>query len=146
VAGNIYPDNPRSLTKIEIQTPHNEGVIEWLGHVDDMPALLKQSIMVVLPSYYGEGVPKVLLEAAAIGRAIVTCDAPGCRETVEHEVNGLLVSPQSPEELAQAMEQLISDPKKCLAYGQAGRKRVKEDFNTEHVVAQTLRVYEDLLS
>ncbi len=145
VAGNIYSDNPRSLSESEIRIPHNEGVIEWLGQVEDMPDLLKRSMMVVLPSYYGEGVPKVLLEAAAIGRPIVTCDAPGCRETVEHGVNGLLVPPQSPEALAQAIEELINNPEKCRAFGQAGRKRVEEDFNTEHVVAQTMLVYEELL-
>lgn len=146
VAGTIYQDNPRSLTQDEIMTPHREGVIEWLGQVKDMPDLLSRSMMVVLPSYYGEGVPKALLEAAAIGRPIVTCDAPGCREAVQHEVNGLLVMPQSPMDLAEAIEALLNDPEKCQAYGIAGRKRVEEDFHVGHVVAQTMAVYDDLLN
>ncbi len=145
VAGNIYPDNARSLTKAQIMKPHDEGVIEWMGQVDDMPAMLKSAMMVVLPSYYGEGVPKALLEAAAIGRPIITCDAPGCREAVEHEVNGLLVAPQSPTDLARAIEKLIEDPQKRYVYGAAGRQRVEEDFNTDHVVAQTMAVYDGLL-
>lgn len=146
VAGNIYPDNARSLTKEQIMKPHDEGVIEWMGQVEDMPALLKQSMMVVLPSYYGEGVPKALLEAAAIGRPIISCDAPGCREAVEHEGNGLLVLPQFPSDLARAIQKLIDDPVKCASYGKAGRKRVEEDFHVDHVVEQTMAVYDSLLN
>ena len=145
VGGEIYPDNPRSLTQDEIRGPHREGIIEWLGQVKDVPSLIKESMMMVLPSYYGEGVPKVLLEAAAIGRPIVTCDAPGCREAVAHEVNGILVPPQSPTDIAQAVKSLMNNAEKCTQYGTAGRKRVEEDFNTDHVVAQTMKVYEELL-
>ncbi len=145
VAGNVYPDNARSLTKEEMQTYHDEGVIEWLGQCDDMPDLLARSMMVVLPSYYGEGVPKVLLEAAAVGRPIISCDAPGCREAVEHQINGELVLPKCPEDLAGAIEKLIQDPELCQAYGIAGRKRVEEDFHVGAVNAQTIKVYEDLL-
>lgn len=146
IAGEVYPDNPRSLTKEEVQGYHDEGVIEWLGRHDDMPALINQSMMMVLPSYYGEGVPKVLLESAAIGRPIITCDAPGCREAVEHEVNGLLIPPQSPQDLADAIESLINDPEKRLQYGAAGRKRVEEDFHSDAVVEQTMAVYDELLN
>lgn len=145
VAGDIYANNERSLTREEMMEPHEAGIIEWLGQVKDMPDMLKQSMMVVLPSYYGEGVPKVLLEAAAIGRPIVTCDAPGCREAVDHEVNGLLVMPQCPEDLSAAIEGLITDPEKRRAYGAAGRQRVEEDFHVDHVVGQTMAVYDDLL-
>lgn len=145
VAGNIYPDNARSLTRQEMQGFHDESVIEWLGQVDNMPDLLERSMMVVLPSYYGEGVPKVLLEAAAIGRPIITCDAPGCREAVEHEVNGELVLPQCPTELAEVIEKLIQDPDRRHCYGAAGRKRMEEDFHVERVVEKTLAVYDRAL-
>lgn len=145
VAGNVYPDNARSLTRKEMQGFHDEGVIGWLGQVDNMPDLLERSMMVVLPSYYGEGVPKVLLEAAAIGRAIITCDAPGCREAVEHEVNGELVLPQCPTELAEVIEKLIQDPDRRHCYGAAGRKRMEEDFHVERVVEKTLAVYDRAL-
>lgn len=146
VAGDVYEDNARSLTRSEMQQYHDEGVIEWMGHCDDMPDLLKRSMMVVLPSYYGEGVPKVLLETAAVGRPIVTCDAPGCREAVEHEVNGLLVMPQCPEEIAGAIKTLMNDPEKRRCYGAAGRKRVEEDFHVDSVVSRTIKVYEELLN
>lgn len=146
VAGNVYPDNARSLTREEMQVAHDVGVIEWLGQCDDMPDLLSRSMMVVLPSYYGEGVPKVLLEAAAIGRPIVTCDAPGCREAVEHEVNGELVLPQCPTDLAAAIKKLLYDPERRHCYGAAGRKRVEEDFHVDSVVHRTMTVYDQLIS
>ncbi len=146
VAGDVYEDNVRSLTRAEIQGFHDEGVIEWLGQCDDMPRLLAESMMVVLPSYYGEGVPKVLLETAAIGRPIITCDAPGCREAVEHDVNGVLVAPKAPKEIAAAIKDLINDSDKQKRYGAAGRKRVEEDFHVDHVVEKTMAVYDTLFS
>lgn len=146
VAGNVYPDNARSMTREEMQKFHDDGIIEWLGQVGNMPDLLRRSKMVVLPSYYGEGVPKALLEAASIGRPIVTCDAPGCREAVEHEVNGELVLPQCPTDLARAIKKLINDPERCHVYGVAGRKRVEEDFHVDSVVSRTMAVYDQLLA
>lgn len=145
VAGNVYPDNARSMTSAEMNKFHEDGIIEWLGQMDDMPDLLNRSMMVVLPSYYGEGVPKALLEAASIGRPIVTCDAPGCREAVEHEVNGELVLPQCPTDLADTIKKLISDPDRRHCYGAAGRKRVEEDFHVDSVVNRTMAVYDKLL-
>lgn len=145
VAGDVYPDNARSLTREEMIFAEDAGVIEWLGQVEDMPNLLKRAMMVVLPSYYGEGVPKVLLETAAIGRPIITCDTPGCREAVEHEVNGELIQPQSPRELVEVIERLINEPETRQAYGAAGRKRMEEDFHVESVVSRTMAVYDGLL-
>ncbi|MCI5060975.1 MAG: glycosyltransferase family 4 protein [Alphaproteobacteria bacterium] len=145
VAGNIYPDNPRSLTQEEMDAAHASGAIEWVGQHDNMPELMARSKMMVLPSYYGEGVPKVLLEAAAIGRPIITCDAPGCRETVEHGVNGYLVPPQDPEILADTIEGLVQDTAKCQEFGKEGRARVEKDFNTDVVVQKTMDVYSRFL-
>lgn len=145
VAGDIYPNNPNSLTTEEIQSFHDEGVIEWLGQCSGMPQVLASSYMIVLPSYYGEGVPKVLLEAAATGRPIITCDAPGCREAVQHEVNGLLVPPQNAQELAKAIESLLNDPAKAASLGQEGRRHVESDFTVETVVKRTLEVYDNAL-
>lgn len=145
VAGDVYPDNARSMTRGAMQAVHDTGVIEWLGQVSDMPDLLQRSMMVVLPSYYGEGVPKVLLEAASIGRPIITCDAPGCREAVEHDVNGVLVSPQNPQELAKEIRALVEDSQRRERYGLAGRKRMEEDFHADFVTQKTMDVYTHLL-
>jgi len=145
IAGDVYPDNSRSVSKGEMEDYQKDGVIEWWGRHDDMIGLINQSMMMVLPSYYGEGVPKVLLEAAAIGRPIITCDTPGCREAVDHNANGLLVPPQSPTDLADAIEQLILAKDKRQEMGQNGRTRVENDFNTDAVVHQTMMVYDTLL-
>jgi len=142
VAGNVYPKNPGSLSREEIQKAHDDSIIEWLGHRDDMAGLLARATLVVLPSYYGEGVPKVLLEAAASGRQVITCNTPGCRETVDDGMNGILVPPRNPEALASAIEAMISDPEKCAAYGQAGRQKAEAEFGVEKVVQETLDVYD----
>jgi len=145
IAGDVYEKNPNSLDRVEMQKYHDEGIIEWLGQVSDMPALFKNISLMVLPSYYGEGVPKILLEAAAIGRAIITCDVPGCREAVQSGVNGVLVPPKSPVELANSIESLLSDFDLRQGYGKAGRAMVENEFHVESVVSRTLNVYDQFV-
>jgi glycosyltransferase involved in cell wall biosynthesis len=144
VAGDIYPGNPHSVSMDEIKAWEGEGIIEYLGVRRDMPRVMAESALVVLPSYYGEGVPKVLLEAAATGRAIITCDMPGCREAVCHEKNGLLVPPRSPEALAEAMQKLLINAERRHELGKAGRAHVESDFTAEIVTQKTLSVYGEL--
>lgn len=146
VAGNTYPRNPHSITDAQMKAWHDEGVIEWLGHRSDMPDVLAASTIVALPSYYGEGVPKVLLETAAIGRPIITCDMPGCRETVDDGVNGFLIPPKNPVALARSIRILLEDREKAQEFGRAGRTRVESDFEVGKVVARTLGVYDAALS
>ena len=122
-----------------------EGLVEWLGHRDDIPELWRTSNIAVLPSYYREGVPRSLLEAAACGRAIVTTDMPGCREIVEHGVNGLLVPPRDASALADAIAQLAADAAMRRRMGQAGRALVEKVFSEESTVEQTLAVYRRLV-
>ncbi len=145
IAGNVYPKNPHSVTEAELRAWQDEGVIEWLGQRSDMPAVLKQSTIIALPSYYGEGVPKVLLETAAVGRPIITCDMPGCREAVEDGVNGTLIPPKDAPALVQAIRALLDNPEKRTAYGRGGRARVEADFEVSKVVARTLKVYDAAL-
>jgi len=90
VAGNPDPGNPASVPETRLREWQQQGLVEWLGHVDDMPALLGSVDIVVLPSYR-EGLPKTLIEAAACERPLVTTDVPGCREVVDDAVDGLLV-------------------------------------------------------
>ena len=123
----------------------SEGVIEWLGYRDDVPELWRRSHIAVLPSYYREGIPRSLLEAAACGRAIVTTDMPGCREIVRNGHNGLLVPLRDPVAIAEAIERLLDDAEMRQRMGMAGRELVESEFAEEHVVAQTLSVYRKLL-
>lgn len=146
IAGSVYQKNPNSLSREEMQGYHDEGVIEWLGQVSDMPELFKKISIMALPSYYGEGVPKILLEAAAIGRPIVTCDVPGCREAVNDNKNGILIPPKSPQNLSEAIERLLSNPELRQSYGRAGREMVEEDFHVDSVVSRTLDVYDSMIN
>ena len=93
-------DNPDSLSYEEIHSWVDEGLIEWPGHVDDVRPWLAQSSVVVLPSTYREGLPRSLMEGMAMGRPIITTDAPGCRDTVMEGINGYLVPPRNVEALA----------------------------------------------
>ncbi len=138
--GDLDPDNPSGIPAEQLQAWQQEGMIEWWGWQDDMPTQYALSHIVCLPSDR-EGVPKTLIEAAACGRAIVTTDAPGCREIVRHGFNGLLVPRQDPAALAAALRQLIEQPDLRRAMGANGRTLAASEFSVEQVVAETLAVY-----
>lgn len=145
LAGEPDPANPTSVSRNQIANWVSEGVIEHRGWVNDMPGLLAHSHVVCLPSFYGEGIPKSLIEAAAAGRAIITCDMPGCREIVHHEVNGLLVPPRNPQALAQAIMRLIEAPAVRQQMGVRGRARAEQEFGLEAVIEQTLALYAEAM-
>ena len=111
-----------------------------------MAEVLRQAHIVCLPSYYREGVPKALLEAAAAACAIVTTDLPGCRDVVRHERDGLLVPPRDPDALADALGRLINDVNLRDRFGAASRKRILTEFRSEAAIDATLRIYEDMLA
>lgn len=134
-----------SVPESDLQAWHDQGDIEWLGHKNNIPQIWAQAAIAVLPSYYREGIPRSLLEAAACGRPVVTTDMPGCREIIEDGVNGYLVEPRDVVSLADALEKLIRDPSLRARMGRAGRKRVLQHFTERQVVAQTLDTYRALL-
>ena len=101
-------ENPSAVTADELQTWINDGYIEYLGEINSVQSILKSCKYYVLPSYR-EGTPRSVLEALSMGRPIITTDAPGCRETVVHEKNGLLVPIKDPVSLASAMIRLINE-------------------------------------
>ena len=141
------PDEASSVSVPQeaLQAWHEQGDIEWLGHQDDIPQIWAEAAIAVLPSYYREGIPRSLLEAAACGRPVVTTDMPGCREIVEDGVNGYLVTPGDVVSLADALEKLINDPLLRARMGRAGREMVLERFTERQVVGQTLETYRSLL-
>lgn len=145
LAGDTDPGNPLAIPRDQLLDWHREGVIEWLGHQTDMPGLLSSSHAVVLPTYYGEGLPQSLLEAAACARAIVTTDTPGCNDVVHHEENGLLVEPRDADGLTEALRRLIADSALRTRLGRHGRERAIEEFSTSRINAQVLQLYEELV-
>jgi glycosyltransferase involved in cell wall biosynthesis len=145
LVGAPDPGNPSSVPEQTLRQWDREGIVEWMGLRSDMPAVIGSSHIVALPSFYGEGVPKVLLEAAAIGRPVVTTDTPGCRHAVQDGENGILVPPEDAEALASALEELVKDPAVRRRYGEAGRARAERLFDVSGVVTQHLDLYQSLL-
>lgn len=117
-----------------------EGHVKWIGFQYDMPTLIKNSNVVVLPSYQ-EGLPKSLIEACAIGRPIISTDVPGCREVVGGGENGILVHVKDVKSLTEAMEIMINNSELRKKMGKAGRRKAEELFSMEKVIGQTLDIY-----
>jgi len=146
VAGELDPGNPSSIDVKMLGRLKEKGVVEFLGQRDDMPTLMQSAHVVCLPSYYGEGVPRSLIEGAACGLPLVTCDAPGCREAVVDGENGILVPPRDPIALAAALRRLIVDPELRARMGHSSRVRAKERFSQATVIKETIGVYQAALS
>ena len=121
----------------------SQGLVTWLGHVDDMPTLFNSVDMVVLPSYR-EGLPKGLIEAGACGCPLITTDVPGCREVVTHGEDGLLVPVKDAGALAASVVCLANDSvfRDCL--GHEARKKAVAQFDERIVIDKTLRVYREV--
>jgi len=144
LAGAPDPGNPAAVPEAELHGWVDNGLMQWLGHVDDMPALFASVDMVVLPSYR-EGLPKGLIEAAACALPLVTCDVPGCRDVVTDGVDGLLVPPRDAHALAAAIARLQDDPALARRLGHAARAKALAQFDERIVIAATLAVYRELL-
>lgn len=145
LAGRPDPGNPDAIPLATVQTWHTEGVITWLDHVEDMAGLLNEIDVFVLPSGYGEGVPKSLLEAAACERALITTDTPGCREIVIDGATGLLIPVGDPDALAFAIRRLVEDEALAAKLGRAARDRARCEFDASVVSHATLSVYDELI-
>lgn len=145
LVGDVDNGNPASLSSWRLRELQASGAIEWLGRRDDIPEIIGQSNIVCLPSYR-EGLPKTLIEAAAVGRALVATDVPGCREVVKHGVNGLLVPPRDPVALAKALELLMLNPEMRTRMGVESRKRAEAEFGSDLINQQTLQVYASVLT
>jgi glycosyltransferase involved in cell wall biosynthesis len=144
LVGETDLENPASIPETQLKAWAASGSVEWWGRCDDMPNALSLATIVCLPSAYGEGVPKILLEAAACARSIVATDAPGCREIVRHGENGLLVPIRNPHALADALATLLGDGTMRADMGKRGRGLVEAEFSQELVARQTLAVYREL--
>ena len=146
LAGPTDPDNANSLTPEALRSLAAEPGIEWLGPVADVRAAPYRAAIAVLPSTYGEGVPKTLLEAAACGRPLVAADVPGCREVVRPGTTGVLVPPHDVDGLAAAIASLAGDPALRAMLGRAGRELIEQRFADEIVARETLALYRTALA
>ncbi len=142
--GDTDPGSPDAVPRAWLEELEGSSNVEWRGFREDVTADLAGADVVVLPSYR-EGLPKTLLEGGAAGRALVTTDAPGCRDVVADGETGLLVEPRDAASLARAMERLASDTALRRKLGKNARSLVRERFANEVVVARTLAVYRTAL-
>lgn len=142
LAGEGDNENPASIDDAQLAAWQSEGVIEWWGRRSDMPQVFAQSHIVCLPTSYGEGVPKVLIEAASCGRPIVATNTAGCREIVKDDDNGLLIPEKDAQALAAAIQFLLENRDTRIKMGENGRRLVKEQFSLERVLNETLALYE----
>ncbi len=145
LAGPTDPDNRDSLDAAALAALTAEPGVAWLGRVDDVRAVWRRAAIAVLPSTYGEGVPKALLEAAACARPIVAADMPGCREVVQSGTTGMLVPPHDVDALADALAALAGDAARRTAMGRAGRTLVEREFGDALVARETLALYQAIL-
>lgn len=143
LAGDPDDGNPAAVPEQTIRGWVAEGLVQWLGHVEDMPGLYRSVDAVVLPSYR-EGLPKGLIEAGACGLPLVTTDVPGCREVVTDGEDGLLVPVRDAAALAAAIARLHDDAALAARLGHAARAKAKARFDESLVVARTIAVYEEL--
>jgi glycosyltransferase involved in cell wall biosynthesis len=143
LAGRLDPGNRGALSAAQVSTLCAPGNVEWIGDCKDMPRLLSRSHVVCLPSYR-EGMPKVLLEACASGRPIVTTNTPGCRDVVPAGLNGILVPPRDARALAAALRQLIGDKNLRCRMGRESRLLAERQFGVEGVIGAHLDIYRDL--
>ncbi|MCW8951578.1 MAG: glycosyltransferase family 4 protein, partial [Rhodospirillales bacterium] len=144
LVGTPDPANPRSIPESTLREWHDEGIVEWRGRVEDIPALWAQAHIALLPSYR-EGLPKSLLEAAACGRPMIAADVPGCRELVKDGENGLLVPVRDAEALADAIAKLADNSALRRELGQAARQTVEGEYSETSVADRITALYRSLL-
>lgn len=146
LAGASDPGNPAAVPEAAVRGWVDEGVVEWIGHVDDMPALFASSDIFVLPSYYREGLPKSLIEAAACATPLITTDMPGCRDVVTDGVDGLIVPPRDADALGTAIARLLDAPELARKLGWAARAKALAAFDERIVIRRTLETYDEVLT
>lgn len=146
LAGLVDEGNPNMVPLSMLKEWNKLGIIEWWGNCDNMVDILQKATIVTLPTYYPEGVPKILIEAAATGKPLITTDRPGCNDIVRDCDNGILIPEKNCDALANAIILLLKNPNLRDLYGNNGRKLVLKEFSEEIVIEKTLEVYAALLN
>lgn len=137
-------DNPKAIKEEELKAVCDGGYIQWLGYRTDVLELLKSCHIVAFPSYYKEGLPKSLIEAAAVGRPIVTTNSIGCKETVVDGYNGYLIPVKDSDTLAEKLNILFEDENLRRNMGRNSRILAEKDFSIENVIHRHLEIYSQL--
>ena len=145
VCGGFDLDNPDCIEQKYIYQNQQEGLIEYWGENSNMQKIINKSSVVVLPSYYGEGLPKILIEAAACGKPIVTTDHPGCRDSIIHKKTGFIVPIKKPKLLAKYIQKILDDKQLRTNMEKEARILAEERFSIHEVVEKHLNIYSSIL-
>lgn len=137
--GRIESSNPTGIQEADLVRLKRDYPVELIGETDDVPAFLAKCHAFVLPTYYREGLPRTILEALAVGRAVITTDAPGCRDAVTDGVNGFLVPPRDAKSLAEAMEKLAADYDLVEQMSKQSRELAETVYDVRKVNALLMR-------
>ena len=144
LAGDLDLQNSKSLSENDLYKIKIEKIVKYIGYQKDIAKLYAKSNIICLPSFYGEGLPKSLIEAAAASRAIVTTNVPGCRDAVISELSGLIIPPKNSKKLADAIEFLIKNPDIRISMGKAGRRLAEKKFSIQTVIKKHILIYDNL--
>ena len=138
-------DHPGAITKEQLDAVCDGKYIKWLEYRTDIKELLQKSHIVAFPSYYMEGLPKSLIEAAAIGRPIITTRSIGCKDTVDDGVNGYLIAVKDVEALTEKLQLLIDDAGLRQKMGRKSREKAEKEFSLDVVIEKHMKIYNELL-
>lgn len=139
--GGIDYENPNAVPEEIINKDHNEGNIVYLGYQHDVRKIISDADCIVLPSYYNEGLSRVLMEGLAMRKPLITTDMPGCKETVDNGINGYICTPRNVNSLTECCEKFINlDDNQRKLMGEAGRKKAELTFDIKDVI----KVYESI--
>ncbi len=144
VAGKLDFENKDCINKDELYKSIQNNHIEYIGHSENMSSIIRSSSIVTLPSYYGEGLPLILIEAAASGRPIITTDHPGCRDAIIDGITGLLIAKKDKYALINSISLLLNNYKLMKKMGEKGRIFAEENFDINFVINQHLGIYSKL--
>ena len=139
--GGIDTEYPNAVPEEIIRQDHSSGHINYLGYQSDVRGIINSVDCIVLPSYYNEGLSRVLMEGLAMRKPLITTDMPGCKETIDNGVNGYVCKPRDVNSLVDCMERFISlTPIQRHEMGEAGRRKAQEQFDIQDVI----KVYENI--
>lgn len=142
VAGISVDGDPDAIPLEQIESWHQLGMINWLGRCSDVYSLITSCNLVALPSVYSEGIPRILLEAASVGRACIAYDVGGCQSLIIDDFSGNLVEKRNISLLTEKMALLLTNPKKRAEMGVRGRERVEMKFASNLIIKATLNLYQ----
>lgn len=144
MVGAPDPGNKRSISESMLAQWKSDGDVVFTGRREDVPDLMAMANTIITPTFYREGLPRTLLEAAATGLPLIGTDMPGVREAISNGVNGTLIPTRDSNALAVAVEELADDPAKAERYGQASLDRAINEFDHRRVIGNYIKMYEQL--